>query len=415
MGSLVIQTIISEILKKPQITEADGYMLGACVVVASAPWKLTTRDALADVLESHSQELCIKCGMDVGDGTDACPVCGPITMLRKKLHEEEQDRLDVVIEDPEELEPEEEHVEDHMIVCNQCDKLVPPTALCLSCGKDPRAPKVVELEPKEAAEEVLVSSQQPEHLEEPLICYICEKKPELTKDKDGTLRCPFCRSEWDDVEEYRKDKVLETAEEEDHAEETLEGVDMEDLKKATESLANMEEPVGVPEVFAKVADDIEKELKTIHDCYPHHFKDGKVKKGKLKVHLKHIEDMMEISEDPFYGLAKLHLEAHLGYEPPASEPEPEEEVPEKSLAEKQNELAKRYHDGEITADVYRELSIKLDLEVVHEEPEAAPEGPDWSDEDMRLLVVNKHLSPKALSFVLDKPVEEIEARLEALQ
>ena len=45
----------------------------------------------------------------------------------------------------------------------------------------------------------------------------------------------------------------------------------------------------------------------------------------------------------------------------ASEPsteEPAEKEPEKTLVDKQNELANRYHDGEITADQYRKLSDK---------------------------------------------------------
>ncbi len=46
---------------------------------------------------------------------------------------------------------------------------------------------------------------------------------------------------------------------------------------------------------------------------------------------------------------------------PASEP-PVEEDPPKSTVDKQNELTKRYHDGEITADQYKELLDKCALE-----------------------------------------------------
>lgn len=459
MASLVIQTIISEILKKPQITEADGYMLGACVVVVQGPWKLRIRDAIADVLESHTQDLCIKCGMEVGAGPDSCAVCGPITMLRKKLFEEEQDRLDVVIEESEEIESEEEVVEvrsfqgpqvsaDDLIVCTQCGEKVPNTVGCISCGKDPRAPKVVVdwskppgtgykvyegvnlLDPSEdvvtydesavAEEEVLESSQQSERLEGVPVCYICqEKHPELEVQEDGSLKCPRCKSEWDNLEEYRQESAKE--------------------EKA------FPDPV------------LEELEKQVNDAYPHHFKDGKPKKGKIEVHLRHINDMIELkTEDPFYGVAKLHLENHQGYEAPPAEPELEEEkqVPE-SLEDKIHEVyPHHFKDGRTKKGALKRLNADfnrmdqdesrgltdLELEtwkhvrehlqldpVVKEEPHDLGQRavsymtgeeqqlPVWSGEDMRLLVVNKHLSPKALSFVLDKPVEEIEKHLEALQ
>lgn len=47
--------------------------------------------------------------------------------------------------------------------------------------------------------------------------------------------------------------------------------------------------------------------------------------------------------------------------------EPAEE-PLKTLVDKQNELAKRYHDGDMTSDQYRELSDKLNKE--HSQPES---------------------------------------------
>ncbi len=62
--------------------------------------------------------------------------------------------------------------------------------------------------------------------------------------------------------------------------------------------------------------------------------------------------------------------------------------PEKTLVEKQNELAKRYHDGEITSEQYKELSDKLVLENDQALENAVVESLDES------LIARKVDSPK---------------------
>lgn len=420
MTPTVLSAAIQEILQKDVITEADGYMLGACVVVLAEDTKLSTREAILDVMESFSQELCIKCGMEVGAGSETCQVCGPYKQLKRAVYEAKQDELDVV-EPPEKVEATPRKIEmvapEDLIVCNQCGQKVPDTVGCMYCGKDPRAPKVVEApEPKapEVQETPLETSPQVERLEAKAydFCYICEEG-DVHDQEDGSLVCSRCKSEWDNREEFDQEKSKQTQ---------LDDVDpdQEAPAEATEQLEDVEEPIDMAKVMSyedvseiaekilgkaglhydlteKGREELQKLYDQIHEVYPHHFKDGKVKKGKLKVHLRTVNDMIKESEDPFYGIAKIHLEEHQKY------------------VAKPADL----HEAEPSEIPGRE-SIK-----VPEPEEVEPIGPigenieqpaaEWDSEDLEKLRKNKHMSPKALSFILDKPVPEIEQQLEALE
>ncbi len=118
---------------------------------------------------------------------------------------------------------------------------------------------------------------------------------------------------------------------------------------------------------------------------------GKVERGWLKADL--IEKARELEEairedNQAEEMGQPEPEIEEGDLGPAELGTEVEEEPEKTLVEKQNELAKRYHDGEITSDLYKELIDKCALEHDQALEKAVVESLDES------LIARKVDSPK---------------------